>query len=152
MLLCPPWLRVEGCQREPFPTSVISHVDLIYLLKHDVDKLLLWLPLNNTHAGTHAHTHLENSNFPGAEACGIKPGPLIRKLRYSPSALWSVKAIIPPRTSAHIQMEFTTRQRVRCGLRSTRVREGSCFISSTLSSFSYSSQTVLHLCCGDNTR
>lgn len=75
-------------------------MNLIYLLKHDEDKL--WLPLNNIHAGharthtdtlAHAHAPLENSNFPGAEVCGIKPEPLIRKLHYSPSALWSIKGI-----------------------------------------------------------
>lgn len=92
----------EGWQREPFPMSVTFHVNLIHLLKHDEDKLPFWLPLNNIHAGharthtdtlAHAHTHLENSNFPGAEVCGIKPEPLIRKLHYSPSALWSIKDI-----------------------------------------------------------
>lgn len=98
-----------------------------------------------THTRAHAHTHLENSNFPGAEVCGIKPEPLWRKLRYSPSALRSVQAIIAASTSTHIQMGFTTWQRVQCGLRSTRVWVGSCFISSTLSSFSYPTQTQLVL-------
>lgn len=85
-----------------------------------------------------AHTHLENSNFPGAEVCGIKPEPLWRKLRYSPSALRSTKTIIEPSTSTHIQMGFTTWQRVWCCLRSTRLWVGSCFIR--------------HLCCDDNAR
>lgn len=68
----------------------------------------------HTHADTHAHahTHLENSNFPGAEVCGIKPELLWRKQRYSPSALRSVKAIIAASTGTHIQMGFTTWQRV----------------------------------------
>lgn len=34
----------EGCQQALFPISVIFHVNLIYLLKHDEEKLLLWLP------------------------------------------------------------------------------------------------------------
>lgn len=53
----------EGCQRVLFPISVTFHVNLIYLLKHDEEKLLLWLPLDNIHAKkstrtqTHMHTH-----------------------------------------------------------------------------------------------
>lgn len=55
----------EGCQQALFPISVIFHVNLIYLLKHDEEKLLLWLPLDNihaksmcTHTRAHAHTHV----------------------------------------------------------------------------------------------
>lgn len=77
----------------------------------------------------HTCTHVGNSNFPGAEVCRIEPEPLVRKLHYSPSALWSVCIIIPSTTSVHIQMEFSTWQRVLRGMVSTRVWVGPCFIS-----------------------
>lgn len=54
----------EGRQRALFPISVTFRVNLIYLLKHDEEKLLLWLPLDNIHAKkkstrtqTHVHTY-----------------------------------------------------------------------------------------------
>lgn len=48
----------EGRQRALFPISVTFHVNLIYLLKHDEEKLLLWLPLDNIHAKkAHARRH-----------------------------------------------------------------------------------------------
>lgn len=52
----------EGSQRALLPISVTFHLNLIYLLKHDEEKLLLWLPLDNirarsTRVQTHVHAH-----------------------------------------------------------------------------------------------
>lgn len=49
----------EGSQRALLPISVTFHLNLIYLLKHDEEKLLLWLPLDNMRArSTRVQTHV----------------------------------------------------------------------------------------------